>query len=168
MKRIFPAVILLISLFACNRMPLPNQDIDATLESGVATQIAFLNLASTVSAQGTQIAILSQTSTPYPTPTLYQTPVPVDLSNEIAKELGLLATDLFIYTYYNDGRTAVGKYDSLLKDGIGWWFAINDNSSQWILVYISRGEKALCSQVEWLHSRTIYPVYPSYSTGCIP
>ena len=179
MKRILPAAALIVLLIcACSVTPSPTPDINAILESGAATQIAFLRLVATVNAQGTQIALLSQateTPTAYPTETLYMTPVPfeagveTDFSKAIANELRLVGTEIYVFTEYNDGQTAMGKYSHYGAEyAEGWWFAINDNSSQWVLTYVSQGEKALCSQVEWLHSRTTYPFFQIYSTGCIP
>ena len=154
MKRILPAATLIVLLIcACSVTPSPTPDINATREAEAATQIA----------------LLSQTPTAYPAANRVITPVPLDFSKAIAHELGLVGTAVFVSTNYNDGKTAMGGYSHYGAEfAVGWWFAINDNSSQWVLTYVSQGEKALCSQVEWLHSRTTYPVYPLYSTGCIP
>jgi hypothetical protein len=119
--------------------------------------------------EATQIAALSQPSIAHPAPTQVVTPVPLDFSKAIANELGLVGTEVFVTTNYNDGKTAMGGYSHYGAEfAVGWWFAKNDNSSQWVLTYVNPGDQALCSQVEWLHSRTTYPVYPLDSTGCIP
>ena len=168
MKWTLPVTTLIVLLIcACSRIPSPTPDINATREA--ATQTAFLRLVATVNAQGTQIALLSQTPTAYPAPTRVITPVPLDFSKEIGLELRLVGTKISVTTYYNDGKTAMGGYSHYGAEyAEGWWFAVNDNSSQWVLTYVSQGEQALCSQVEWLHSRTTYPVYPIDTTGCIP